>query len=70
MGRDDRVEFVRVEPMLGDKRGFWGCVEREVAGAAMDGLGRARVSGLNKRMGREIFSGPGRVFAGSGEVNL
>ena len=42
----------------------------EVAGAAKDGLGRARVSGLNKRMGREIFSGPGRVSAGSGEVNL
>ena len=53
-GRDDRVECVRVEPMLGDKRDFWGCVEREVAGAAKDGLRRAGVSGLNKRMGREI----------------
>ena len=46
--------------------GFGGCVEREVAGAAKDGLGRAGVSGLNKRMGREIFSGPGRVSAGNG----
>ena len=36
-----------------------GVVEREVGGAAKDGLGRARVSGLNKRMGREIF---GRVL--------
>ena len=26
-GRDDRVECVRVEPMLGDKRGFGGCGE-------------------------------------------
>ncbi|KIJ93381.1 hypothetical protein K443DRAFT_401912 [Laccaria amethystina LaAM-08-1] len=35
-GGDDHVEFVRVGPALGCKRGFWGCVEREVAGAAED----------------------------------
>ena len=31
--RDDRVEFVRIEPVLGGQRGFAGCVEREVASA-------------------------------------
>ena len=35
-GGDDHVEFVRVEPMLGDKCGFGGCVESEVASAAED----------------------------------
>ena len=34
-GGDDRVEFVRVKPVLGDQRGFSG-VEREVAGAVED----------------------------------
>ena len=32
-GGNDRVEFVRIEPVLGGQRGFWGCVEKEVAGA-------------------------------------
>ena len=31
MGGDDRVEFVRIEPVLGGQRGFVGCVEREIA---------------------------------------
>ena len=35
-GGDDRVGFVRVEPVLGDKRGFGHCVEKEVAGAVED----------------------------------
>ena len=39
-GGDGRVECVPVEPVLGCKDGFGGCVEREVAGAAEDGLGR------------------------------
>ena len=30
-GGDDRIEFVRIEPVLGGQRGFSGCVEREVA---------------------------------------
>ena len=32
-GEDDRVDFVRIEPVLGGQRGFGGCVEKEVAGA-------------------------------------
>ena len=36
-GGDDRVEFVRVEPVLGGGQpGFVGCVEREVVGAVED----------------------------------
>ena len=35
-GGDDRIEFVRIEPVLGGQRGFSGCVEREVAGAVED----------------------------------
>ena len=35
-GGDDRIEFVRIEPMLGGQRGFWGCVEREVVCAVED----------------------------------
>ena len=35
-GGDDRIEFVRIEPVLGGHRGFSGCVEREVAGAVKD----------------------------------
>ena len=35
-GGDDRVEFVRVEPVLGGQRGLGACVEREVAGAVED----------------------------------
>ena len=35
-GRDDRVEFVRIEPVLGGQRDFAGCVEREVASAVED----------------------------------
>ena len=33
---DGRVEYVRVEPVFGGKRGFGGCVEEEVVGAAED----------------------------------
>ena len=32
-GGNDRVEFVRIEPVLGGQRGFGGCVEREVVRA-------------------------------------
>ena len=32
-GGDDRIEFVRIEPVLGGQRGFAGCVEREDAAA-------------------------------------
>ena len=35
---DDYVEFVHVELMLGDKRGFGGCVKKEVAGAAEESM--------------------------------
>ena len=35
-GGDDRIEFVRIEPVLGGQRGCGGCVEREVAGATED----------------------------------
>ena len=28
---DDCIKFVRIERVLGGQRGFWGCVEREVA---------------------------------------
>ena len=35
-GGDDRAEFVRIEPVSGGQRGFAGCAEREVAGAAED----------------------------------
>ena len=35
-GGDDRIESVRMEPVLGGQRGFGGCVERDVAGAVED----------------------------------
>ena len=35
-GGDDRIEFVRIEPVLGGQRGFSGSVQREVAGAVED----------------------------------
>ena len=35
-GGDDRVEFVRIEPVLGSQRSLGGCVEREVAGVVED----------------------------------
>ena len=35
-GGDDRTEFVCIEPVLGGQCGFWGYVEREVAGAVED----------------------------------
>ena len=35
-GGDGSVEYVSIKPVLGGKRGFGGCVEEEVAGAAAD----------------------------------
>ena len=35
-GGDDRVEFLRVEPVLSGQRGFGGCLEREIAGTVKD----------------------------------
>ena len=35
-GGDDRIEFVRIEPVLGGQRGFSACVVREVAVAVED----------------------------------
>ena len=35
-GGDGRVEYVRVEPVWGGERGFWGCVEEEVVGCVED----------------------------------
>ena len=35
-GGDDRIELMRIEPVLGGQRGFGGCLEREVAVAVED----------------------------------
>ena len=35
-GGDDRIEIVRIKPVLGSQRGLGGCVERDVAGAVED----------------------------------